>query len=209
MRISSFRRAVAMTALLVATPALAQGKKERAEDAVVAARAKVDIANKLQPVGEVPRLQAAAAAALRLAEDDLKADRKVKAVETANRAQQLAEEAIGISQREQANATNAAQTNAQVQAAQAQAAAADANARAAAAEQAAAQAQAQAAAARATPVVVAQPAPAETTVTTETTAAPAPRVTTTKRVVRRPVRRTTAARSAAPAVRTTTTVSTN
>jgi hypothetical protein len=206
MRISSFRRAVAMTALLVATPALAQGKKERAEDAVVAARAKVDIANKLQPVGEVPRLQAAAAAALRLAEDDLKADRKVKAVETANRAQQLAEEAIGISQREQANAT---QTNAQVQAAQAQAAAADANARAAAAEQAAAQAQAQAAAARATPVVVAQPAPAETTVTTETTAAPAPRVTTTKRVVRRPVRRTTAARSAAPAVRTTTTVSTN
>ncbi len=210
-------RAAALSALL-ATPALAEGKKDRAQEAVAAARAKVDIAAKLGATGEVPRLQAAAAAALRTAEEDLKQNHKDQAIAGANHAQQLAEEAIGYTQRNQAdaasaqvNAASAGTAAAQDQAAQAKADAAAANARAAAAEQAAASAQADAAAARAAPpVVVTQPAaPTTATVTTETTAAtPVARTTTTRRVVKRPVRHTTHTVTKPAAVKTTTTVTT-
>ena len=198
---------------LAAAPAAAEGKKDRAQEAVAAARAKVEIANKLGATGEVPRLQAAAAAALRTAEEDLKGNHKDQAIADANRAEQLAEEAIGYTQRNQAanadaqvNAATAGAAAAQDQAAQAQAAADAANARAASAEQAAAAAQADAAAARAAPpVVVTTPAPATTaTVTTETTAPAAP-AATTRKVVRKPVRHT----AARAGVKTTTTVTTN
>ena len=127
-----------------ASPGVARGKMDRAREAVAAARAKVDAAAKIGATGEVPRLQAEAAAALRTAEEDVASSRKDEAIAQANRASQLADTAIGISERNRNAAANvntavavdaqqqAAAANAQAQAATAQAD--DANARAAAAE---------------------------------------------------------------------------
>lgn len=209
-------RLLALPAMLAlaTSPALAEGKKDRAQEAVAAARAKVEIAAKLGATGEVPRLQASASAALRTAEEDLRRNHKDLAIADANHAQQLAEEAIGTTQQRQAGAADAqigaaAATTAAAQqdAAAAQAQAAEANARADAAQRAAASAQADAAAARAAPpVVVAQPA--EATVTTETTTT-APSVAP-RRTVRRVVHRTThrPVARAATSTKVTTTVKT-
>ncbi|KQS03074.1 hypothetical protein ASG11_01350 [Sphingomonas sp. Leaf357] len=200
-----------------AGPVMARGKMDRAREAVAAARAKVEVAAKLGASGEVPRLQAEAAAALRTAEEDVASSRKDEAIAQANRASQLADTAIGISERNRNASANvnaavavdaaqqAAAANAQAQAATAQAD--DANARAAAAERAARAAQDEAAAARAAP------APAPTTVitteTTKTAAVPATRtvVKAKPRVVKKTVRSTTPVR-AATTEKTTTTVTT-
>jgi len=152
--------------MMVTTPAFAEGKADRARQAIAEASAKVDIANKLGAGGDVTRLQAEAQAALSTAKADLGAGHKEDSIAAAIHASKLADEAIGYSQQHQADA----QSNTAAQADAAAAAAVDANARAASAEQAAASAQADAAAARAAPpVVVAQaPVPQTTTVTTET-----------------------------------------
>jgi hypothetical protein len=219
MKFSTTMRALCLSALLVtsASPVLARGKMDRAREAVAAARAKVEVAAKLGASGEVPRLQAEAAAALRTAEEDVASSRKDEAIAQANRASQLADTAIGVSERNRnANANvnaavavdarqQAAAANVQAQAATAQAD--DANARAAAAEQAARAAQADAAAARTAPAV----APT-TVVTTETTKTAALAATHTvvkakPRVVRKTVRRSVPLR-AATTEKTTTTVTT-
>ena len=81
-------RAVPVTPWLAtsASPALARGKMDRAREAVAAARAKVDAAAKVSATGDVPRLQAEAAAALRTAEDDVASSRKDEAIAPADRA---------------------------------------------------------------------------------------------------------------------------
>lgn len=216
MRNTLFRGVALATLFAVAVPVTAADRRDRAREAVAAARAKVETSAQVNGAGEVPRLQAEARAALRAAEEAFDHKKEGDAIAAANRAQELAETAIGIGQRNQASvqagaAADAAAAQSQAAAAADQAAAA--NARADAAEQAAATAQADAAAARAAPpLVVAPPAPeTTTTVKTETSAAPV-RTTTrrvaTRRVVKKPVRRasTTVVRPAA--VKTTTTVTT-
>lgn len=176
---------------LIAAPALAAGKGDRAQMAIAAASAKVDTASRLAATGDVPRLQAEAAAALRAAQEDVSAGHKERAIADANHAAELADMAIGIAQRNQ----NAQRENAAAAADAARQQAAAANARADAAEQAAASAAADAAAARDTPppppVVIATPAPQPsptpppqtTTVTTETQTASVATPAATHRVV--------------------------
>lgn len=181
------RAATAATALLLAaTPALA-GKHDRAETAIAQAQAKIDASGKV--VGaDMPRMQANAEAALRSAREALKSGHKEEAIAEANRAQQLADQALGESQKRQADAAQA-QSDASVAAATA--AAADANARADAATQAAVAAQADAQAARSAPPVMVAPAPTPTQTTTTTTEVTHP---ASRRVVRTPkttVRKTT------------------
>lgn len=205
---------LAAVLIVSASPAWADGKADRARQAVAEARAKVDAMNKLNGAGDFPRMQAEAQATLRTAEEDLAGMSKDKAIADANRASQLADTAIGLAQRNQAEAAAAQQQQTQMNAqaaTQAQQDAADANARAAEAQQAAAQAQAEAVAARnQPPVVVPVPVQAETTVTTQTTrSATATRATPRKvvhRVVKKPVRR--AAAPTRVAETTTTTVTT-
>ncbi|MGN6820731.1 MAG: hypothetical protein ACTHJR_18905 [Sphingomonas sp.] len=212
---------VSGAALVIAPPAFGQGKKDRAEAAVAAAQAKVDAASKVGAAGEVPRLLAQAQAMLRTAQEDLAHDSKVKAIEDANHASMLADQALGEAQRaklararDDRNAANAA-------AADAARSAADANARAAAAE---ADANAARNAPPPPPVIIAAPpappppapAPTSTTVTTETVAPAAPtkvvNVAPRKRVVvkrRVAAKRHVVVRKAAPAtVKTKTTVTT-
>lgn len=151
---------------LIAGPALAEGKTDRARAAIAEARGKVETLGTINAAGDVPRLVAQAQAALRTAEDDLKGSHKEQAIADAHRASELADTAIGLSQKQQAQ-SQAADVAA---AAATERQAADANARAAAAEQAADAAAADAAAARtaaATPAPA--PAPQPVTVTTETT----------------------------------------
>ncbi|MGL4314570.1 MAG: hypothetical protein ACRCSO_11345 [Sphingomonas sp.] len=194
---------IAASIAILASPVLAEGKADRAREAIAAASAKVDAANKVGASGEVPHLQAEAQAALRDAQEDLKSGHKDEAIAAANHASELADTAIGISHRnavDQQRETAASATNAAMSA-QEQAAAA--NARADAAQQAAASAQADAAAARAQPPVVVtppapqpQPQPIAATVTTETEEV-APTVThasSTHRVVRRSTHRVVTAK---------------
>ena len=142
------------TALLVSSPALAAGKADRARAAIAEATGKVDAAAKVGTAGDAPRLSAEAAAMLRQAKQDLASGHKEQAFDDANRASQLADTAIGVSQRARTDAEQAQRVNAQASAAVAQQDAAVANARADAAEKATSVAAADAAAARATPAVV-------------------------------------------------------
>lgn len=203
-----FRTAALSALLLVTTPALAEGKADRARAAIAEATGKIDAANKLGANGEVPRLQAEAQAALRAARENLARGHKEEAIAAANHASTTAELAIGEAQKNRMNAERAQRANTEATAAAAQQDAAMANARADAAQQSAAAAASDAAAARATPpVVIAAPAPPTTTVTTETVKQVAPARTVKRAPVRRVVKRTT---RTAPAVseKTTTTVTT-
>ena len=181
---------IAASIAILASPVLAEGKADRAREAIAAASAKVDAANKVGASGEVPHLQAEAQAALRDAQEDLKSGHKDEAIAAANHASELADTAIGISHRnavDQQRETAASATNAAMSAQ----------------EQAAASAQADAAAARAQPPVVVtppapqpQPQPIAATVTTETEEV-APTVThasSTHRVVRRSTHRVVTAK---------------
>lgn len=208
---------LAALSMLSANPVAAEGKGDRAKAAVAEAQGKIDALNAMDARGEVPRMSADAMAALRSAQDQLRAGHKDAAIDAAHQASHLADTAIGVAQRDrrenraaaQADANMAAQAQvagardqaaaAQDQAADAQQRADAANARAATAEQAAASAAADAAAARAS----AQQPP--TTVTTETTrtAAAAPQVV--HRTVHRTVHRRT--HPAVVTEKTTTTVS--
>ena len=191
--------------MILSSPASAEGKADRARQAIAAASAKVDAANKVGATGEVPGLQAEAAHNLATAKEMLAAGHKEDAIAAANRATAIADTAIGKTQQSQ-NAQVSAVADA---AANAQQDAAAANARAAAAEQAAAAASADAAAARAAPPVVVAPAPVATTVSTETTKTSAVASSTPvkkKVVVKQSARK--AAPRAAVTEKTTTTVTT-
>lgn len=151
----------AVTGLLAvtATPAAAQGKKARAVGAISAARAKVDTANALGALGEVPHIQAQARAMLHQAEEDLARDHKEQAIVDANHASELADRAIGESERMKRMQAQAGRTEAIDAAAAARNQAAAANARATAAEQAAADAARQAEMARNQQPVIVQTRP--------------------------------------------------
>jgi len=199
-------------ALALSTPAFAAGKHERAQAAIAEARAKIDASAKVGASAQTPQLQADAQAALRIAVERLARGDKVEAIAAAHRASQLADTAMGETQRARASNAQAATAEARDAAADAQVQAAAANARADAAQQATANAQADAAAARATPapiVMVAPPTPT-TTVTTEVvkaTPVATRRTVAKRRVVRRTVRATA---RPAPGVttKTTTTIKT-
>lgn len=206
---------LAALSMLSASPVAAEGKGDRAKAAVAEAQGKIDALNAMDARGEVPRMSADAMAALRSAQDQLRAGHKDAAIEAAHSASHIADTAIGVAQRERRESNAAAQADAamaaqaQVAAARDQAAAAQdqaadaqqradaANARAASAEQAASAAAADAAAVRAS---VQQPATSVTTETTRT-AAVAPRVV--HRTVHRTVHR---ARPAVVTEKTTTTI---
>ncbi|MBW8815389.1 MAG: hypothetical protein JF588_18360 [Caulobacterales bacterium] len=180
-------------ALAVAAPAHAD-KKDRAQEAIAAADAKLHTAESIGTGVEVPAATAAARAALMQAKEDLSAGRKSASIQEAIRASALADTAIGELQRRKDNSLAAAHEAAQASAAAAREAeqqtaaaaqdrastaeqqamtaqqqAAEANARAAAAEQAAQSSAADAAAARA--AAATQPAQVETSVTTQHTGA--------------------------------------
>ena len=139
-RISS-ASSVALAAMLAfSAPAFAEGKHDRAEQAIAEARAKIDASAKVGATTQTPRLQADAQAQLRAAEEHLAAGKKAEAIDDAHRASQLADTALGEAQRAHNEAARAATSNARNVAADAQADAAAANARANAAEQAAASA---------------------------------------------------------------------
>ena len=193
----------ALAALMVLSGPASAGKEDRAKQAIAAASAKVDAANKVGASGEVPGLQAEAAHNLATAKELLAAGHKSDAIAAANRAIALADTAIGKTQQNQ-NAQVGAVADAAVSAQQDAAAA---NARAAAAEQAAAAASADAAAARAAPPVIVAPAPATTTVQTETVRSSSVAVAPKKKVVVKQSTRKPTGR-AAVTEKTTTTVTT-
>jgi hypothetical protein len=202
--------------LAVSSPAFADGKMDRARAAVAEARGKVDAATRAGTGGVAPRTLTQAQDALRVAEDDLKATRKDKAIADAQEASRLADLALNEAQRARVDRERADRAAADAQAADAARAAEEANARARAAE-------ADAAAARNAPppppVIIAAPVPApapapaptRTTVTTSTSApAAATRVVVRRAPARRVVKRRVVhkAAPARPAVKTKTTVTT-
>lgn len=210
MRFPTILACVSGVALVAASPALGQGKKDRAREAVAAAQAKVDAAGKVGAAGEVPRLLAQAQAALRTAQEDLAGDHKEQAIADANHASMLADQALGEAQRAKLARARDDKQAADAAAADAARSAADANARAAAAE---ADANAARNAPPPAPVVIAAPppppAPTSTTVTTETVA-PATKVVTRAAPRKRVVTRRHVVRKATPAtVKTKTTVTTS
>jgi nitric oxide reductase activation protein len=181
-------------ALSGASPAFAGGKNEQATAAIAAAEAKIDAANKVGASGEVPHLQARAGAALRAAKNDLNHGEKDQAILDANRAAELADQAIGESQKAQAGKA-AIQQGAAAEAAEEAAAA---NARADAAQRAAT--------ARPTPVVIAPVAAAPTTSTTVTTDTNTSAAVTHRRATHRTVHHRPRRSGVGARVRTTTTV---
>jgi hypothetical protein len=196
--------------LTSSSAALAEGKKDRAEQAIVVASTKIDAANKVGAAGQLPRMQAAAAAALREAREDLASGHKEQAIAAANRASQLADTALGEAQRMKTEAAASQRSKAEEATDAAQRQASAANTRAESAERAAASAAADAQAARnARPIVVApaEPAPTTTTVTTETKHS---RAMPVRHRVRHVVHhRATHPRDGATSVKTTTTVKTD
>ena len=76
--------------LLAASPAFAGAKTNRARQAIAEASGKIDAANKAGVTGEVPRLQAEAAATLRAAREDLARGHKEQAIDEANQATSVA-----------------------------------------------------------------------------------------------------------------------
>jgi len=205
--------------LAVSTPAFAD-KKDRAQEAIAAAEAKVHTAESLGAGVEVPAATASARAALATAKEQLASGHKSASIDQAIQAQALADTAIGELQRRKNDTLAAARASerASAEAARDQAAvaanqvdsarqradtaqqqAADANARAEAAQQAAANSAADAAAARAAAAVQPAPSQVETTVTTQQRG-PVHRSTRTK-----VTKRTTTAVHPAPASEQTTT----
>ncbi len=217
MRTIDFFRGAGIASLIAfaASPALSEGKADRARAAIAEAHGKIDAANNVGAGGEVPGMTAQANAALKMAEADLAAGHKERAIDEAIHASALADAAIGQAQKNRVEAEQAQRANAENAAANAQQDAAAANARADSAEQAAAAAAADAQAARNAPPVLIAPAPAPapttTTVTTQTERQVSPATPTARRPVvkkRTVVRRN---RTASPAVteKTTTTVTTS
>ncbi|WJS97166.1 hypothetical protein [Novosphingobium humi] len=208
--------AATMLAVAWSTPAMAEGKADRAKKAIAVAEAKISAADTAGADTLLAVDQAKAKQALADAREDLSAGRKEEAIETANHAAMIADANLGQAQRMKAQHTaarvEAAKTDAAIAQAQAseatqQAAAqqvAAANERAANAEQAAQAAQQEAMAARASAqAAMEQKAAVETTVTTQNTGRVAARKVVRTRVVKKPAHST---RVAGPVATTTTTV---
>lgn len=215
-RSKTLKPAVAGVALafILASPALAQGKADRARAAIAAAEAKIQAGDTAGVGAALPNRQAEARASLNTAKEDLAAGRKEEAIARANQASTIAEAAIGEAQQrksaeaasaqQQANDANTKVQQAQTDAALAQQQAADASARAANAEQSAAVSARRADAAIAVAATNAATPQVETTVTTSETrprAAAKPR-----KVVKTVVRK--AAPASATVAETSTTVTT-
>ena len=90
---------ISALALLVAGPALAEGKGDRAQEAIARASGKIDAANKVGVGGEVPGMIARAQAALDTAKEDAASGHKEAAIADANNASQLADTALGVAQK--------------------------------------------------------------------------------------------------------------
>lgn len=206
-----------MLAVAWSSPAMAEGKADRAKKAIAVAEAKISAADTAGADTMLAVDQAKAKQALADAREDLSAGRKEEAIETANQASMIADANLGEAQRLKAARTaarvEAAKTDAAIAQAQAseatqQAAAqqvAAANERAASAEQSAQAAQQEALAARATAqAAMEQKAAVETTVTTQNTGRVAAKKVVRTRVVKKPANTTT--RVAGPVATTTTTV---
>jgi hypothetical protein len=187
-------------ALGLATAAHAEDKKDRAQEAIAAADAKIQAAQTAGAGTATPGQVARAREILANAREELHQGHKTAAIEDANHAAALAEASIGETQQQvKADASDAVQ-QARAEAADAHDQVADANARAASADQAAATAAEQARSAQASAAIAQEaataaaaapptPAPAQVTVTTTdrtaTTAAPARAKKVTHRVVHR------------------------
>jgi len=166
-------------ALVLGASVHAEDKKDRAQEAIAAADAKIQAAQTAGAGSATPDQIARAREVLADAREELHQGHKTAAIADANHAAALAESSIGETQRQvNASASDAVQ--------QAQSVAADANARAASADQAAAVSAQQAQAAQASAAISAEAATAasagpptqvQTTVTTEehsSSTAPAP-----------------------------------
>jgi len=202
--------ASALGLIFATVPAMADGKMDRARAAVAEARGKVDAAARAGTGGVAPRTLTDAQAALRAAEDDLKASRKDQAIVDAQNASRLADLALNETSRAQTDKAAADKAASDAQAADAARAASDAEARARAAE---ADANAARNAPPPAPVIIAAPpsppTPTETTVTTSTTTpAPVTRTVVKRAPAKRVVKRTVVRKAPAAAAKTTTTVTT-
>lgn len=100
--VTMFTRGAALSALLMvsATPALALSKTNLARQAIAEAEGKITAANRAGVAGEAPHMTAQAEALLRDARVDLARDREGHAIAEAHRASELADLAIGESQRQ-------------------------------------------------------------------------------------------------------------
>jgi hypothetical protein len=204
--------------LFLASPALAEGKGDRAQKAIAEASGKIDAALRVGGAGNAAEMQLRAQALLRAAREDIAHGDKDQAIADANHASTLADASIVEAQRSHARAENAERAHNQAVTAEAQNEANAANVRADQAQQAAAAAQADAAKARATPppapVVVITPPPAQPTTTTAVTtqtvssSSVAPAKPVVRKKVRRVVRHSTAPARRILTKRTTTTVTT-
>jgi hypothetical protein len=198
-----------------ASPAMAEGKADRAKKAIAVAEAKIGAADTAGADTLLAVDQAKAKQALADAREDLSAGRKEEAINTANHAAMIADANIGEAQRMKAERTaarvEAARTNAavaqqqaseaNVQASVAAQQVAAANDRAASAEQSAQAAKQDADAARATAQAALEQKPTvQTTVTTRTP------VAVKKVAVSRAVKKPVHTARATPVATTTTTV---
>ncbi|MDB5425498.1 MAG: hypothetical protein JWQ29_2914, partial [Phenylobacterium sp.] len=95
-------------ALAVTTPAHAD-KRDRAQEAIAAAEAKIHTAESIGTSTEAPRATAEARAALATAKEDLASGHKSPAIEEAIRASALADTAIGQLQQRKDQSLAAAQ----------------------------------------------------------------------------------------------------
>ena len=107
-------------ALAIAGPAHA-GKKDRAQEAIAAAEAKLHTAEGIGTGVEVPSATAQSRAALMRAKEDLKAGHKSSAIDEAIRASALADTAVGELQRRKNASIDQAHENERATAAAAQA----------------------------------------------------------------------------------------
>ena len=196
-------------ALSLASPVMAEGKADRAREAIAAAQAKLQAADTAGAGTMLPAQQAHAREELASAKEALANGHKDEAIAAANHVSMMAEANLGETQHRQAaisqarvEAAHEQAANATQQAAQAQQQAADANTRASVAQNAAASSAADADAARQAAVAAqvaaaTPPAPTETSITTSTTASP---------VVKKRVVHTVRKRGTTSASHTTTTV---
>lgn len=213
--------AATMLAAGMSAPAHAEGKADRARQAIAAAEAKLQTADSLGTAEAQPGETAQARAALAHAKENLAAGHKPEAIDDAIHASALADTAIGTMQKRKEQMADrtaadhaAAVADAQTQAAMAQQQADAANARADVATAAAQSSAADAAAAREAAAVATaapQPATVQTTVTTQNAAKVPVRQTTVRKVTPRKVARHTTrtpvrTASASGSVTTTTTV---
>ncbi|WP_213980855.1 hypothetical protein [Sphingomonas sp. dw_22] len=208
---SFLMRSAGISALLIATPALAQSRIDRARTAVTEASAKVEAAQTAGAATYAPDTMGRAQEALRGARDQLAHDNRDSTISEAHRASGLADQALAESERNKATrasaerdarlsaeaTANAATADAAIERNQrvvAEGAAITAQGNAAEAQRAASNAEAEASAAR-----IAAATPPTTTVTVDrtTTSGPAVKKTTTVRKV--------APKAATPASSTTTT----